>query len=278
MKGGLIFADHLSTVSEKYAEEIQTPEFGCRLDGVLRRRADHLKGILNGVDYSAWNPETDQHIACTYSAKNLSGKAKCKEDIQLQTGLDVMPRKPLIGVISRLADQKGFDMLAEMADYMMGLDVQFVLLGTGNPNYHRLFAEFGERYPGRVSINLKFDNVLAHKIEAGSDMFLMPSRYEPCGLNQMYSLKYGSIPIVRATGGLADTIKDYNAEAKDGFGFVFVESDPKALYFAIKRAVDTYRKALTWQSLVKRAMKRDHSWKESAGKYSLLYKRIIQGD
>jgi len=277
-KGGLLYADHLSTVSQKYSEEIQTPEFGCRLDGVLRVLSSKLDGILNGVDYNLWNPETDALIVKNFSPTDLSGKAACKKDLQKIMGLKQDPKTPLLSVISRLADQKGFDLLAEIVDYVLGLGVQFVLLGTGSPDYHQLFTELAERYPKQVGVALKYDNTLAHKIEAGSDIFLMPSRYEPCGLNQMYSLKYGTIPVVRATGGLADTITEYDPKTKRGNGFVFVEPEPKPFYFAIKRAIDTYHKTKTWNALVKRAMKMDFSWDVSAKKYEALYERMASAE
>lgn len=274
MKGGLIFADHLTTVSRRYSEEIQTEDFGCGLDGVLNERKDFLTGILNGVDYSQWDPRTDPLIPENYSHKDLSGKEACKEKLQKQFGLPTSSKTALLGIISRLADQKGFDILADMFDYLMALPVQFVLLGTGDPEYHTLFEDMSRRFPDRCAVALTFDNTLAHRIEAGADFFLMPSRYEPCGLNQMYSLRYGTVPIVRETGGLADTIQEYDPETKEGNGFVFQLPEPKEFFWAIKRGIDVYYGRKGWKGLMKRAMKQDFSWHRSAKEYLKLYKSI----
>jgi len=275
MKGGLVFADRLSTVSRRYSEEIQTKEFGCGMEGVLKARRNVLTGILNGVDYATWNPETDSLIAKAYSAADRSGKAVCKQALQARYGLPQRADVPLLGVISRLADQKGFDLLAEIFDSLMVLDVQFVLLGTGDPEYHELFEQMAKRYADRCGIALTFDNALAHQIEAGADLFLMPSRYEPCGLNQMYSLKYGTIPVVRATGGLADTVEEYDPRTGKGNGFVFLEPEPKAFLGAIRRALRTYARRKVWDALVVRAMQMDFSWDRSARQYLALYREMI---
>jgi len=275
MKGGLVFADRLSTVSRRYSEEIQTEEFGCGMEGVLKARRHVLTGILNGVDYTTWNPETDSLIAKTYSAGDRSGKAVCKQALQARYGLPQRADVPLLGVISRLADQKGFDLLAEIFDSLMAMEVQFVLLGTGDPKYHKLFEQMAKRYPDRCGIALSFDNALAHQIEAGADLFLMPSRYEPCGLNQMYSLKYGTIPVVRATGGLADTVEDFDPRTGKGNGFVFLEPEPKAFLDAIRRALRTYARKEVWDALVVRAMESDFSWDRSARQYLALYRQMI---
>lgn len=273
MKGAIVYADRLSTVSQKYSEEIQTTEFGFGLEGVLESRKDVLTGILNGADYSSWNPETDALIPATYSTEDLSGKAKCKEQLQKEYTLPQKPDIPVLGVISRLADQKGFDVLVEMFDYLMALPVQFVLLGTG-PKYHSVFEKMAQRFPHKCGIALKFDNRLAHLIEAGSDLFLMPSRYEPCGLNQMYSLKYGTLPVVRATGGLADTVKEFDPLTGEGNGFVFEDPDPKEFFWAIYRGIQAYEKKDTWKRLMKRAMLMDFSWDVAAGKYIGLYRSM----
>ncbi len=276
LKAGIVYADLLNTVSERYAQEIQTPEYGAGLDGVLRERADSLYGILNGVDYSVWNPETDELIPYNYSASDLSGKWKDKEALLEQLGLPYDENVPVIGMISRLADQKGFDLLAEIIDDLMALDIRFVLLGTGDPKYHKIFEKVGKKYKNKASINLRFDNPLAHLIEAGSDMFLMPSRYEPCGLNQIYSLKYGTIPIVRATGGLADTIKDFDPSTGKGNGFVFEKYEAGELLATIKRALDVYKDKKTWLKLIRNAMAEDFSWSVSAKKYVDLYRKLVR--
>jgi starch synthase len=275
LKAGIVYADAISTVSEKYAEEIQTEEFGAGLDGVLRRRASDIHGILNGVDYNVWNPETDEFIPHKYSALDLSGKQRNKEALLTQVGLPYNPEVPVIGMISRLAEQKGFDILAEAMERIMAMNVQMVLLGTGDPKYHKMFEKFAKKYPSKLSVNLRFDEPLAHLIEAGSDMFLMPSRYEPCGLNQIYSLRYGTIPIVRFTGGLADTIQDYDPETGRGNGFVFRDYNAEALVEAIQRALNVYQDRTTWTKLVRNAMRQDFSWSVSAKKYIALYKKII---
>src|SRR5579862_4508718 len=210
LKGGLLYADHLTTVSRKYAEEIQTPEYGHGLDGVVRGRADRLAGILNGVDYSVWDPASDNLIAANYSSKLLAGKATCKKDLLAALALpEENLQRPLVGIISRFTDQKGFDLVAEAAGELLKEDLAIVALGTGDAKYERMFRELAQEHPTRVAVRVAFDNTLAHKIEAGADMFLMPSRYEPCGLNQIYSLRYGTVPIVRATGGLDDTIQPF---------------------------------------------------------------------
>jgi len=214
LKGGLVYSDAITTVSKTYSQEIQTKEYGCGLDGVLRKRKDDLYGVENGIDYEEWNPATDKYLSAKYLKENLSGKWDCKKDLLNIYGLKASKEVPVLSVISRLADQKGFDLIAEIMDDLMKLDVQFVLLGTGEDKYHKLFEDIGKKYPSKAGIKIGFDNALAHKIEAGADMFLMPSRYEPCGLNQLYSLKYGTIPIVRATGGLNDTIENYDPAGK----------------------------------------------------------------
>lgn len=277
LKGGLVFADVLSTVSQRYAQEIQTEEFGCGLQGVLAERSQELFGVLNGVDYGVWNPESDRLIAANYSVKSLAGKRKCKQALQEKNHL---PRQnlPLIGMISRLADQKGFDLLAEAMPELMKMDLQLVILGTGEEKYHTLLEDIARRFPHKVGINLRYDNQLAHEIEAGADMFLMPSRYEPCGLNQLYSLKYGTVPVVHATGGLADTITDLRASTlKQGTanGFSFESYSSEALVSCVRRALQTYQDRKTWRKLVKIGMSQDWSWKRSASKYVELYQKAV---
>src|SRR6185503_12428284 len=229
LKAGLVFSDAVSTVSPRYAAEIQTPEFGEKFDGLLRARRNDLFGILNGVDYDEWNPATDKLIAANFSADDLSGKLECKRDLLSAFGLPEEPDRPLIGCISRLSDQKGFDLILSVADSILELGFGFVLLGSGLEAYERAFQALRDAKRSQVGVYLGFSNELAHKIEAGSDMFLMPSRFEPCGLNQMYSLKYGSVPIVRAAGGLDDTIENFDPRTLLGNGFKFYDYDSEQL-------------------------------------------------
>ena len=280
MKGGLVFADALTTVSRRYAEEIQTPEFGCGLEGLLQERSGDLTGIMNGVDYGAWNPETDPLIPARYSSADLTGKAKCKAALQAETGLAADAQAPLIGIISRLDRQKGFDLIAEALDTIVAAGAQIVLLGTGMPEYHTIFERAARQHPGRVSANLRFDNALAHHIEAGADMFLMPSRYEPCGLNQLYSLRYGTVPIVRATGGLADSVTDATAagiRSGKSTGFVFEDYTAAALLKTVKRAIKLFGDRERWVQLMRNGMARDFSWTTAAGEYAALYERLVKG-
>jgi starch synthase len=269
IKAGIEFADALNTVSPTYAREIQTPEYGFGLDGALRDRANALSGILNGVDYAEWNPRTDPLIPAHYSAENLSGKALCKRKLLDEFGLppEAMNR-PLLGIVSRFTRQKGTDLLAEIADQLVAEDVYLVALGTGDPEYEDFFRVMQQEYPGRVAVRIGFDNGLAHRIEAGADIFLMPSHYEPCGLNQIYSLHYGTVPVVRATGGLDDTIKE-------GTGFKFTEYSGLALLEAIRTAVRAYADRDGWQRMMRQGMHEDFSWKTSAAAYSDLYRRLL---
>jgi len=272
LKGGLVYSDYLTTVSRKYAEEIQTAEYGSGLDGVVRSRADRLVGILNGVDYSAWNPEKDKLIAARYSAKDLSGKQVCKQELLELFGLshDHLER-PLIGIVSRSADQKGFDLIAEKAHELMREGLVLVVLGTGERKYEDLFRALAAAYPGRVGVKIAYDNAMAHKVEAGADMFLMPSRYEPSGLNQMYSLKYGTVPIVRATGGLDDSIEPFDVEHGTGTGFKFKEYSGDALLYAVRQALHHYMDERIWKRIQLNGMAKDFSWKGPAAEYAKLY-------
>ncbi len=277
LKGGLIFADIINTVSETYAREVQTSEFGYGLEGVLAERRADLFGVLNGVDYNIWNPQTDPLIPANYNLESLKGKQKCKQVLQEKNDL---PAKdvPLIGMISRLADQKGFDLLAQAIPDMMKMDLQLVILGTGDEKYHTLLQDIAKKFPNRVGLNLRYDNQLAHEIEAGADMFLMPSRYEPCGLNQMYSLKYGTIPVVHTTGGLADTITHCAArtlKAGTANGFSFETYDAKALLGCLRQAVRTFHNKKTWHKLMLIGMTQDWSWQRSARKYVELYQKAV---
>lgn len=276
LKGGLVFADLVSTVSEQYAREIQTPEFGCGLDGVLRDRAADLVGILNGADYSVWDPSVDRHIAARYTPDDLTGKQACKADLRRTVGLADETGAPLLGMITRLVDQKGLDLVAATLDAILGLGAQFVLLGTGEPRYHTVFQRAAERHPGRVAVTLGFDDALAHRIEAGADIFLMPSRYEPSGLNQIYSLRYGTVPVVRRTGGLADTIVDATPEAVargDANGFVFEQYAPDAFLDAVTRALRAFQNPRLWRQLQQTGMRQDFSWDRSARRYLDAYRR-----
>ena len=241
MKAGIVYADVINTVSQKYSEEIQTPEFGYGLEGILRKRREDLYGILNGVDYEDWDPSHDPHLVARYDLHDLSGKKECKKDLLKEFNLpSFLEKVPLLGVISRLADQKGFDLLAEILEELFSLDIGFVLLGTGEQKYHELFTEVARKYPQKAGIRIAYDDRLAHKIEAGADLFLMPSKYEPCGLNQIYSLRYGTIPVVRATGGLDDTIVNYDPVTGRGNGFKFIRYDAKEFLKQIKAAICFY--------------------------------------
>ena len=275
LKGGILFADYLSTVSRRYALEIQTPEYGSALDGVIRERAGRLVGILNGVDYSAWSPETDTFIAQHYSAQNLEGKKICKKELlqyfKLPTDKPEHLDRPLVGIVSRFADQKGFDLIAQVSTELMQENLSLVVLGTGQAEYERLFRGLAEKYPARVGLKIGYDNALAHKIEAGSDIFLMPSRYEPSGLNQMYSLRYGTVPVVRATGGLDDTIQEFDPKTSQGTGFKFVNYDGPSFLQAVREALQVFREPKVWQQVQKNGMAKDFSWKASAAAYVTLY-------
>ena len=274
LKAGLVFSDRINTVSRKYSQEIQTEEFGHGLDGVLRARGKDVRGILNGIDYDEWHPSRDQFIAARFSTDDLDGKAACKADLQRIFGLPERADVPLLAVISRLAEQKGIDLIAESLDAILDLDTQFVLLGTGEPALHQAFEAAKARHPSRVGLKLGFDVALSHKIEAGADMFLMPSRYEPCGLNQMYSLAYGTIPIVRATGGLDDTIQPFESETGTGNGFKLAEASAEALLLSVRRAVALYHQREPWRRLIENAMACDFSWSRSAKEYESLYREI----
>ena len=275
LKSGILFSDAINTVSRKYAEEIMTPEFGCGLDGLLRVKRDSLYGIPNGVDYSVWSPENDSAIAENYDASSLEKKLECKRDLLKDTSLDADLHAPIIGIVSRLAHQKGIDMLVGAMNEIIAMGVRVVILGGGSERYNRIFKSLIKKYPGRIHICHDFNDELAHKIEAGADMFVMPSRYEPCGLNQMYSIKYGTIPIVRATGGLDDAIVDYDENHAKSNGFKFYPATSEALLGAVKRALEVYRDKNEWIELMKRAMKYDFSWRRSAEKYLSLYRKII---
>ncbi len=274
MKVGIELADRVNTVSRTYAVEIQTEhEFGMGLEGVLTGRKKDLSGIINGIDYDEWNPETDPLIPAHYSVRSLKGKSECKNHLLECFGLPPSRKRvPLIGIVSRLADQKGFDLIGQAIDELMALDLQLVILGTGQKKYQDLFTRIASQYPQKIGVRLSFDNKLAHKIEAGSDLFLMPSKFEPCGLNQLYSLRYGTIPVVRATGGLADTVVNYDDNG--GTGFCFSGYTAGEMMTALKQALALYSDPVRWDALCIRAMSQDWSWGRSAREYMDLYLSI----
>jgi starch synthase len=275
LKSGLMFSDAITTVSEKYAEEIcTTNEFGYGLEGVLKKRKKDLYGILNGVDYSIWNPERDRLIPFRFSSKELSLKRENKKALLKHFNLEYNIEVPVIGIISRLVDQKGFDLIEQIINELMENNIQLVLLGTGEKKYHKMFETIKKKFKNKVGLHLGFSEELAHLIEAGSDIFLMPSKYEPCGLNQMYSLRYGTIPVVRATGGLADTIIEY--KNGKGNGFLFDKYESSELFKAIKRALKLYSNREEWTKLVKQAMDYNYSWEVSAKKYVELYRSLMK--
>ena len=272
LKGGIRDASLVTTVSETYAREIQTPEFGFGFDGILRSRSRDLVGILNGVDTEEWDPARDRFLKTPFTPGNLEGKRAAKIELLKRYGLAtdaVSLERPLIGMISRMVHQKGLDLIAALTDDLVALDAAFVVLGTGEPRYEAMWRGLAERWPDRIGANIGFDEPLAHLIEAGSDLFLMPSRFEPCGLNQMYSQRYGTLPIVRAVGGLADTITD----GEDGFSFV--PDTPAALLATIRRALETFRNSPKWRAMQATAMSRDHSWDRSAREYVRMYERLV---
>jgi starch synthase len=273
LKAGIVFADALNTVSKKYAEEIQTPEYGFGMDGLLRNRRNVLSGILNGADYSRWNPETDPYLPAHYSATDLSGKQICKRELLREMGLPERAiDRPLLGIISRFAEQKGLELIGETAPALFQDDVYMVVLGNGEARLEDLFRTLQTRFPDRISVRFGYDDRMAHRIEAGTDIFLMPSRYEPCGLNQIYSLRYGTVPVVRATGGLDDTI--VGAPASAATGFKFPDYNGNALLEAIREACGKWTGRKAWAAMMVRGMQKDFSWTASAGEYSQLYRKI----
>ncbi len=278
MKGGLVFADFVSTVSPRYAQEIQTPDYGHGLDGVIRDRAASVAGILNGVDYAEWNPETDKFIAAHYSADNIGGKKACKKDLLQQFGLPhVDLSKPVLGMVSRFASQKGFDLIQEVADELLKQELFLVALGTGEARFEEMFQRLAAHHPKKVAVRVAYDNALAHKVEAGSDLFLMPSRWEPCGLNQIYSLRYGTVPVVRATGGLDDTVEAFDPSTGRGTGFKFTPYTGAAFFDCLLRALAVFRRQpKVWQQLMKNGMAKDFSWNRSAAEYESLFQRVVK--
>ena len=275
LKGALVFSDYITTVSKKYSQEIQTAEYGFGLEGVLRGRSATVTGILNGVDYDEWSPEKDKLIKAKYSPSDLSGKEIDKRDLLEQFGVsNPDPRLPVIGIVSRFAAQKGFDLIAQIMDRLAREDMIVVALGSGDKEYQDMFVRLNKQFPNKIAVKIAYDNTLAHKIEAGSDMFLMPSKYEPCGLNQIYSLKYGTVPIVRATGGLDDTIEPWDARAGKGTGFKFTQYSGEALLGAVKSALQAYQDHRNWQTLMRNGMNKDFSWNAAAKEYVRVYERV----
>ncbi len=275
LRGGILTADLVNTVSPTYAREVL--ELGDGLEAELASRAGALYGVLNGIDDTVWNPERDPLLWATYTHRNLAGKARNKELLQKELGLDVDARVPLVGVISRLAEQKGFDLIMPAFDRLLGLGIQFVVLGTGAPEYERFFQDAAERERGRVAALIMFSEEWAHRIEAAADIFLMPSRFEPGGLNQQYSLRYGTIPVVRATGGLRDTVVDIEDDRRHGNGFVFEDYTAEDMLRALSRAVGLYRDDPgAWQKAQRRGMEQDLSWKGPARIYRELYRKLVR--
>ncbi len=280
LKTGMVFADSISTVSPRYAQEIQSSPMGCGLEGVLQYRSRSLSGILNGIDPKEWNPAADPHLPATYNAETVAqGKPVCKAALQKELGLPRESDKPLIGLVGRLTDQKGLDLICDVMQHSLPTeDLQWVILGTGQPKYHQMLETLAERYPRKVALRLEFSNPLAHRIEAGADIFLMPSRFEPCGLNQLYSLRYGTPPLVRATGGLADTIVGYDPQSPNtaANGFTFQEYSSLALSDCLRRACETYRRPEVWKQLISVGMNQDWSWTRSAKRYVELYRKTME--
>jgi starch synthase len=281
LKAGLVYADLLTTVSPTYAREIQTPYYGCGLQGLLMHRSDRLVGIVNGVDYRAWDPANDPHIAVRYDPETVAtAKPRCKAALQEMFGLDVEPRTPLLGVVSRLAAQKGVDLLVKAAPALLLQEVQLVVLGQGDPRLQETLQNLRKHFPRQVGVSFELNEALAHQIEAGADAFLMPSQYEPCGLNQLYSLRYGTVPVVRATGGLADTVadaSDINMGAGRATGFSFIPYHPNAFREAIDRCLRLYReRPQLWRRVQETGMRQDWSWSRSAAEYERRYRALVE--
>ncbi|HHW70311.1 MAG TPA: glycogen synthase GlgA [Clostridiales bacterium] len=274
MKGGLTYSDIISTVSPTYAQEIQTPFLGQKLDGLLRARRSELFGILNGIDYDVYNPAEDPLIYANYDSRDLRGKLEGKLKLQKRLGLPVREDVPIIAIITRLVSQKGLDLIESVLEEILAMDIQMIVMGDGEPHYEWLFRDGSHRYPHKLSANIYYENELAHKIYAGADMFLMPSLFEPCGLAQLFSLRYGTIPIVRETGGLKDTVQSYNEFTGEGNGFSFTDYNAHDMLYTIRRAIEYYYKEDIWDMLIRRGMTGDYSWKRSASKYIELYNML----
>jgi starch synthase len=273
MKAGLVFADALTTVSPTYAREITTPEGGEGLDGLLRHRRQDLTGILNGIDTAAWDPARDPHLPHHFDAHRLEGKRLAKRALQGEVGLPARDELPLVALVGRLADQKGVDLVLASLPELLRRDLQLVLLGSGRHEWEQAFLQAARQHPDRLAVRIGFDEGLAHRIEGGADLFLMPSRFEPCGLNQLYSLRYGTVPVVRRVGGLADTVEDFDGW-KRGTGFTFTDYDPRAMLVALRRAQELYRDRRGWMAMVRRGMAQDHGWALSAARYEAIYQAL----
>ena len=280
LKAGIVFSRTITTVSPRYAREIQNPEFGCGFDGILRQRSADLVGILNGIDYDQWNPEHDPNLPVPFSASNLQGKAAAKRAVLEKYGLPLEspPGRPLVAMISRMVDQKGFDLLAEIADELPRLGARMVVLGTGERRYEDMWLGLANRHPDRIGAYVGFDEGLAHLIEGGADLFLMPSRFEPCGLNQMYSLRYGTVPVVRGTGGLFDTVQNFDARTGHGTGFTFDEYSPQALLGTLRWALEVFGNREVWRTMQAAGMRQDFSWDASARAYVAVYEQAARRD
>lgn len=280
MKAGITFADAITTVSEKYAEELQTPEFSFGMDTILKNRKNNFYGILNGIDETVWNPKVDSFIPHKYSLKTLAGKKKNKVELLKKFNLPLDAKIPLIGIVSRLASQKGIDMIISSMEYLLKLDIQWVILGSGEQQYEEELSEIAKNNPDKFSVHLGYSNELSHLIEAGSDMFLMPSQFEPCGLTQMYSLNYGTVPIVRNTGGLADTVFDWDEQISkgetNGNGFSFNDYSGYALTDAIERAVYSFHNKKLWKQIQTNGMQTSFAWEVSAKKYISVYEKALE--
>jgi starch synthase len=277
LKAGINTADAITTVSPTYADEIQRPEYGQRLDGVIRARRDRLTGILNGIDPDEWNPAADRFLPQAFDVDHLDAKAASKRALLERFGLAVTAEtmaRPIIGMVSRMVDQKGLDLIAAVASQLVSLDASFTIIGTGEPHYQDMWRRLSQWRPDRVSAFIGFDEQRAHLVEAGADMFLMPSRFEPCGLNQMYSLRYGTVPIVRAVGGLVDTVRPYDPNTGQGNGFLFSEYDPGAMLRTVEAALAAFADKPIWSRLQKNGMSADHSWDRSAAEYVKIYTRL----
>jgi starch synthase len=276
LKAGIVYSDAVTTVSPTYSREIQTSEFGLGMEGILRNKSAALHGILNGADYSVWDPATDPHIASNYDSRRLSGKAANKAALLEEIGLEpALLKRPVLGMTSRLSHQKGCDLLIPVLDELVRMNVGLVILGEGEERYEKPLLEAAERRPGKVSVTVGFDEALAHRIMAGVDIFLVPSLYEPCGLTQMYALKYGTVPVVRATGGLEDTIEDFDPRNKTGNGFKFGPYDANAFFLSIQRAVDLWADEENWERLMREGMAADFSWTRSGERYLELYQSLL---
>jgi starch synthase len=277
LKAGIVYSEAITTVSPKYAEEIQTSEYGMGMEGILRKRKANLHGILNGVDYRLWDPAQDSHLRANYSRKKMLGKARCKESLIKEMELDsTLQERPLLGMISRLDMQKGLDLVVKILGKILAMDVGLIVLGSGDEKIQQAIQRAAKKNPGRVGLFIGFNEPLARRIMAGADMFLIPSRYEPCGLTQLYALKYGAVPVVRSTGGLDNTIVQFDPKKGEGNGFKFGPYKPASFLAAIRKAVDLFQDAEAWRKLVANGMMADFSWDRSAQRYLELYHTVIE--